>query len=84
MSTRSASWVEVRVGDAIARREVTVGGGHISGELGWQHFGLGTADAADVRMTWPDGTVGPWQHVTADQFLNVDRASGQVRPWIPS
>ena len=78
------SWVEVRVGDGIARREVTIGGGHISGELGWQHFGLGPADSADVRVTWPDGTVGQWQHVTADQFVIVDRASGQVRPWTPA
>ena len=78
------SWVEVRVGDGIARREVTIGGGHISGELGWQHFGLGSAASADVRVTWPDGTVGPWQPVTADQFVIVDRASGQVRPWTPA
>ena len=78
------SWVEVRVGETIARREVTIGGGHISGELGWQHFGLGSADSADVRVTWPDGTVGPWQHVTADQFLIFDLASGQSRPWTPT
>ena len=46
---------------SVMRREVTVGGGHAGGELGWQHFGLGPASSADVRVTWPDGTVGPWQ-----------------------
>ena len=28
-------------------REVTVGGGHAGGQLGWIHFGLGAADRAD-------------------------------------
>ena len=41
-------------------RELTIGGGHASGELGWVHFGLGDADAAEVRVRWPDGEVGPW------------------------
>ena len=35
------AWVEVKVGDRTVRREVTVGGGHASGQLGWIHFGLG-------------------------------------------
>ena len=35
-----------RCGPATARatREVTVGGGHVSGELGWLHTGLGSAE----------------------------------------
>ena len=37
------AWVEVRVGDRIVQRELTVGGGHASGQLGWIHFGLGPA-----------------------------------------
>ena len=35
------AWIEVRIGESVMRREVTVGGGHAGGELGWQHFGLG-------------------------------------------
>ena len=31
-------------GDRVMRREVTVGGGHAGGQLGWIHFGLGDAD----------------------------------------
>ena len=78
------AWIEVRIGDTTLRREVTVGGGHASGELGWLHFGLGPTRDADVRIQWPDGTLGPWQHVTANQFVTVDRSTGQVNPWRPA
>ena len=60
------------------RRELTVGGGHASGQLGWLHFGLGAATAAEVRVRWPGGEAGPWQHVDADEFVIVDRASATV------
>ena len=36
-------WIEVRAGDKTQLRELTVGGGHVSGQLGPIHFGLGTA-----------------------------------------
>ena len=35
------AWVEVKAGDRRSQRELTVGGGHASGQLGWMHFGLG-------------------------------------------
>jgi hypothetical protein len=35
------AWIEVKVGDDTMRRELTVGGGHAGGQLGWVHFGLG-------------------------------------------
>jgi ASPIC and UnbV len=35
------SWIEVRVGDTTMRRERTVGGGQVGGQLGPTHFGLG-------------------------------------------
>ena len=69
------AWIEVRVGDALQRRELTVGGGHVGGQLGWTHFGLGPASRAEVRVTWPDGEVGPWIGVDADQFAIIDRGS---------
>ncbi len=62
------AWVDLRIGDAVQRREITVGGGHASGILGPAHFGLGTATAADVRVQWPDGSVTDWQPVTANQI----------------
>ena len=39
------AWVEVRVGERTTAREVTVGGGHAGGKLGWLHVGLGSARA---------------------------------------
>jgi enediyne biosynthesis protein E4 len=77
------SWLEVKVGDATIRREVTVGGGHISGQLGWTHVGLGPGSDAQVRVTWPDGEVGPWRSVKANQFVDVERGASEARPWTP-
>ena len=67
------AWVETRVGDRSTVREVTVGGGHASGQLGWIHLGLGDAEAAEVRVTWPDGETGPWMTVDAGQFATIER-----------
>jgi len=77
------AWIEVRVGDTTMRRELTVGGGHGGGELGRVHVGLGPAKSAEIRVQWPDGTVGPWLHADADQFLDIDREAGRLRPWTP-
>jgi hypothetical protein len=78
------AWLEVKVGDTTLRRELTVGGGHISGQLGWTHFGLGPAGEAQVRVQWPDGETGPWMKVTADQFVVIERGATQVTPWRPA
>jgi enediyne biosynthesis protein E4 len=77
------AWLEVRTGDVIQRRELTVGGGHIGGQLGPIHVGLGSALEADVRVTWPDGQAGPWQHVTANGFYDIVRGAPDARPWHP-
>jgi len=77
-------WIEVKVGDVTMRRELTIGGGHAGGELGWTHFGLGASGDAQVRVTWPDGTDGPWMNVTANQFVIIDRGAAEARPWAPS
>src|SRR5207248_1437788 len=53
------AWIEVQVGATTLRRELTVGGGHAGGQLGWTHFGLGPAGAARVHVEWPDGEDGP-------------------------
>ena len=77
------AWIEVRVGDMTLRRELTVGGGHIGGQLGWAHFGLGPAGDARVRVQWPDGVIGPWIQVRADQFVEIERGATEARPWLP-
>jgi len=77
------AWLEVRVGETTMRRELTVGGGHISGQLGWVHFGLGSATAADVRVQWPNGETGPWIHVPANEFAVIERGASEAHPWLP-
>jgi hypothetical protein len=77
------AWLEVRIGERTIHRELTVGGGHASGQLGWIHVGLGTADGAEVRVTWPDGETGPWLHVSADGFALIERGSAAATPWTP-
>ena len=76
--------IEVKIGNLSDRREVTIGGGHAGGQLGWIHFGLGPAERAQVRVTWPDGTAGPWMDVAADTFGIVDRGATTIGTWEPS
>lgn len=75
------AWLEVRVGERTITREVTVGGGHAGGQLGWLHTGLGEATTAEVRVVWPDGEAGPWMAVGADQFVQIERGATQPTPW---
>jgi hypothetical protein len=74
--------VDIRAGGHIQSRELTIGGGHASGELGWLHVGLGTESSAEVRVRWPDGQQGPWMSIPVDRFSIVDRSFG-VQAWTP-
>jgi hypothetical protein len=76
--------IEVQAGNVTSRREVTIGGGHDGGQLGWVHFGLGRATSAQVRITWPDGTVGQAVTISADQLGTIDRSSDSFRPFVPA
>ena len=69
--TGIGAWVEVRSGDHLQRHEITSGGGHVSGIWGPQHFGLGAAAEAEVRVIWPDGRVTEWQAVPANAVATV-------------
>lgn len=75
--------VEVRTGSLVQRREVTIGGGHASGQLGWTHIGLGPATGAEVRVAWPGGEPGPWKRVTGNQLLVFERGVAEPRGWLP-
>jgi len=77
------AWLEVRIGDLTVHREVTVGGGHAGGQLGWNHVGIGSSRTADVRVQWPDGETGPWIHVDANRFAVLERGATAARPWLP-
>ena len=81
------AWVEVDLGDVagasgkrIIRQELTVGGGHASGNLGWMHFGLGAAHQVKLRVQWPQGDWSAWQPVNSDGFYLMDKALG-VSAW---
>lgn len=67
------AWVEVKRGDAVMRRELTTGGGHAGGQLGWLHFGLGGATRASVSILWPDGTRSDWADLAANSFYTLGR-----------
>ncbi|WP_246737400.1 CRTAC1 family protein [Nordella sp. HKS 07] len=77
------AWIEVRCdGSTVMRREITVGGGHASGALGWWHFGLGEGAQAELRIIWPDGASGDWEKVEANTFYVAERGK-PVRRWSP-
>ena len=77
------AWLEVRVGDTTLRRELTVGGGHAGGQLGWTHVGLGVSNSAQVRVVWPDGAVGPWMGTAANRWLVVQRGAAGLAQFAP-
>jgi hypothetical protein len=60
----------------VVTRELTIGGGHAGGQLGWLHFGLGDETHAEVRVQWPDGELGPWEDVAAGARVVIDRPKG--------
>jgi enediyne biosynthesis protein E4 len=74
------AWIEVKRGDLVTRREITSGGGHASGHLGWWHFGLGKAEKAEIRVLWPDGQQDPWQSVAADGFFGL-KPNEKAKAW---
>lgn len=67
------AWIEVRAGGKLQRREIASGGGHVGGQNGWWHFGLGDSREAEVRVLWPHEKPGDWQKVSADSFYVIER-----------
>lgn len=67
------AWIEVEANGVRQHREVTVGGGHASGWLGPQHFGLGDAKTVRVRVIWPGGDVGEWQEIEPNRRVLLRR-----------
>ncbi len=73
--------IAVKTGTKTQTRTIQVGGGDASGHSGWVHFGLGTAERAEIRVQWPDGE---WSHpyrAFANQFVIIDRAKPQASYW---
>ena len=68
------AFIELRTADGRTHvREITVGGGHAGGQALPEHFGLGPATHADLRVIWPDGTATPWQEVAVNQRIDIRR-----------
>ena len=84
------AWVEVDLGNGLVgsgpgrtvRQELTIGGGHASGQLGWLHFGLGETSTVKLRVQWPHGGWSEWRSAAADGFYLLDRERG-LMPWKP-
>ena len=77
------AWVDVTLGDRVLTREVTVGGGHAGGQLGWIHVGIGDAEQADIVVRWPGGgTTGPIT-VGAKRFAMIGRDASGPEYWTP-
>ncbi|MBK8084086.1 MAG: CRTAC1 family protein [Devosia sp.] len=74
------SRIEVRADGLTVTREVTSGGGHVSGQHGFLHFGLGAASTAEVRVVWPDESTGDWFTIEANGLAWLDRSAG-VQPF---
>ena len=75
--------ISVRVGTKSVERDVLIGGGHASGQLGFVHFGLGVSERAQVRVRWPDGE---WSHsyrVFANNHVVIERGAEAAKLWFP-
>lgn len=67
------AFIELRSDTGLQTREITIGGGHASGTLNSEHFGLGKSDTAKVRVIWPDGAEGAWQTLSANTRTEIAR-----------
>lgn len=67
------AFVEVQTETSFYTQEITVGGGHASGQAGALHFGLGDVDRAEVRVIWPDGTKGTWMSLGLNRRTVLER-----------
>jgi hypothetical protein len=75
--------ISVKTGNRTMTRTIEVGGGHASGQSGFVHIGLGTAERAEIRIKWPDGE---WSHTYkafADNFVRIERGKPAAGYWLP-
>jgi hypothetical protein len=77
------AWIEVTHGGTVTRRELTVGGGHASGSLGFVHVGLGNPEDAEIRIQWPGGEWSAPYKIAADKFAVIERGKTEVSYWEP-
>ncbi|MEP2703875.1 MAG: CRTAC1 family protein [Roseibium sp.] len=75
--------ISVKTGNRTVVKDIQIGAGHASGQLGFFHFGVGVAERANVRIKWPDGD---WSHgyrVFANSHVIIERGSEGAQQWLP-
>jgi hypothetical protein len=75
--------INVKAGNNVMDRIVQVGGGHASGQAGFIHVGLGTAERAEIRVRWPDGQWSGSFRVFANNFVRIERGKEEAEYWLP-
>ena len=72
------SWLELDLDGRTVHKEITVGGGHASGELGFTHFGLGKAEKVRLRVHWFDGLSSSWMTLEANRRYHLNLAGAII------
>ena len=72
------SRITVRTGDHEQMDEVRSGGSFMSQNDFRLHFGVGSANTADVSIRWPDGTIDQLDHVAANEIVTVQQHKGII------
>lgn len=52
-------------------KTIQIGGGHASGQVGFVHFGLGSAKQATIRIQWPNGENSLDYTARANSFVSI-------------
>ena len=73
----------IKTGNKTQVRQIKLGGGHASGQLGFVHVGLGVAERATVRVQWPDGEWSAAFRLFANHFAVINRGDEHVSYWYP-
>jgi hypothetical protein len=73
------AWIEVKTKDRIYTREITLGGGHASGSIAPEHFGLGKIDTVSVRVIWPNGTKSDWYKANANHAYEITNNEDEIK-----
>ncbi len=71
-------WIEISDGSKTWHREITVGGGHASGNAALIHFGLGTSRYLKIRMIRPGGMVSPWADVSSNKIVEINFSGDEL------
>ena len=67
------AWITVKANDRTHIREITVGGGHASGQLAPEHFGLGDAETVSIQVKWPDDVMSEPLTLAVGRYYHLRR-----------